>query len=122
MNISIVIAAHNEARHIEHKLRTLLAQDYEPASLQIILASDGSTDDTVACARKVIDPRITILDLPGSAYEEIERTVFAQNRSGLAGVKRRLLLALRGLAEARARALTDPHPPPRGGSATKETS
>ncbi|MHC8387210.1 glycosyltransferase [Pseudomonas sp. MDT2-39-1] len=64
MNISIVIAAHNEARHIEHKLRTLLAQDYQPASLQIILASDGSTDDTVACARKVMDPRITILDLP----------------------------------------------------------
>ncbi|QAY85572.1 glycosyltransferase family 2 protein [Pseudomonas arsenicoxydans] len=64
MNVSIVIAAHNEARHIEHKLRTLLAQDYEPASLQIILASDGSTDDTVACAHKVVDPRITVLDLP----------------------------------------------------------
>ncbi|MHC8306209.1 glycosyltransferase family 2 protein [Pseudomonas sp. PB3P13] len=64
MNISIVIAAHNEARHIEHKLRTLLAQDYQPASLQIILASDGSTDDTVACARRVVDPRITVLDLP----------------------------------------------------------
>ena len=48
LNISIVIAAHNEARHIEHKLRTLLAQDYQPATLQIILASDGSTDDTVA--------------------------------------------------------------------------
>jgi cellulose synthase/poly-beta-1,6-N-acetylglucosamine synthase-like glycosyltransferase len=64
MNVSIVIAAHNEARHIEHKLRTLLAQDYEPVSLQIILASDGSTDDTVACAHKVVDPRITVLDLP----------------------------------------------------------
>ncbi|MDR6927561.1 glycosyltransferase [Pseudomonas sp. BE134] len=64
MNVSVVIAAHNEARHIEHKLRTLLAQDYQPASLQIILASDGSTDDTVACARKVVDPRITVLDLP----------------------------------------------------------
>ncbi|MHC8407074.1 glycosyltransferase [Pseudomonas sp. TMB3-21] len=64
MNISIVIAAHNEARHIEHKLRTLLAQDYQPASLQIILASDGSTDDTVACAHRVVDPRITVLDLP----------------------------------------------------------
>ncbi|SDO68106.1 Glycosyltransferase, catalytic subunit of cellulose synthase and poly-beta-1,6-N-acetylglucosamine synthase [Pseudomonas arsenicoxydans] len=64
MNVSIVIAAHNEARHIEHKLRTLLAQDYEPTSLQIILASDGSTDDTVACAHKVVDPRITVLDLP----------------------------------------------------------
>lgn len=64
LNISIVIAAHNEARHIEHKLRTLLAQDYQPATLQIILASDGSTDDTVACAHKVVDARITVLDLP----------------------------------------------------------
>ena len=64
LNISIVIAAHNEARHIEHKLRTLLAQDYQPATLQIILASDGSTDDTVACAHKVVDSRITVLDLP----------------------------------------------------------
>ena len=64
LNISIVIAAHNEARHIEHKLRTLLAQDYQPATLQIILASDGSTDDTVACAHKIVDSRITVLDLP----------------------------------------------------------
>ncbi|MBB6153527.1 cellulose synthase/poly-beta-1,6-N-acetylglucosamine synthase-like glycosyltransferase [Pseudomonas sp. JAI115] len=64
LNISIVIAAHNEARHIEHKLRTLLAQDYQPATLQIILASDGSTDDTVARAHKVVDSRITVLDLP----------------------------------------------------------
>ncbi|WP_426237679.1 glycosyltransferase family 2 protein [Pseudomonas sp. TWP3-2] len=64
LNVSIVIAAHNEARHIEHKLRTLLAQDYQPASLQIILASDGSTDDTVACAHKIVDSRITVLDLP----------------------------------------------------------
>lgn len=67
LNISIVIAAHNEARHIEHKLRTLLAQDYQPARLEIILVSDGSSDDTVACAHKVIDPRISVLDLPRQA-------------------------------------------------------
>lgn len=64
MDISIVIAAHNEAQHIEEKLRMLLAQDYHARSLQIILASDGSSDDTVACARKVADPRISVLDLP----------------------------------------------------------
>lgn len=64
MDVSIVIAAHNEARHIEGKLRTVLAQDYQARALHIILASDGSTDDTVACARKVNDPRITVLDLP----------------------------------------------------------
>jgi hypothetical protein len=31
---------------------------------------------------------ITILDLPGRAYEDIERAVFAQNQSGLTEVKR----------------------------------
>jgi hypothetical protein len=31
---------------------------------------------------------ITILDLPARAYEEIERSVFAQNQSGLTGLKR----------------------------------
>ena len=31
MDVSIVIAAHNEARHIEEKLRTVLAQDYQAA-------------------------------------------------------------------------------------------
>ncbi|MCE0459867.1 glycosyltransferase family 2 protein [Pseudomonas uvaldensis] len=64
MDVSIVIAAHNEARHIEDKLRTLLAQDYRAHSLRIILVSDGSTDDTVARAHRVVDPRISVLDLP----------------------------------------------------------
>ncbi|MBN3861982.1 glycosyltransferase [Pseudomonas frederiksbergensis] len=64
MNVSIIIAAHNEAQYIEEKLRILLAQDYQARSLHIILASDGSTDDTVARAHRVIDPRINVLDLP----------------------------------------------------------
>lgn len=62
--VTVVIAAHNEQRHIEQKLRSVLNQDYEAASLRIILASDGSTDRTVACARSVVDPRILVLDLP----------------------------------------------------------
>jgi cellulose synthase/poly-beta-1,6-N-acetylglucosamine synthase-like glycosyltransferase len=64
LTVSIVIAAYNEARHVEEKLRTLLAQDYSARTLQIILASDGSSDDTVACAQRVVDPRIQVLDLP----------------------------------------------------------
>ena len=62
--VSVVIAAHNEQRHIEQKLRSVLNQDYAAASLQIVLASDGSNDRTVACARAVNDPRIQVLDLP----------------------------------------------------------
>lgn len=64
LSVSVVIAAHNEQRHIEQKLRSILCQDQAVASLQIILASDGSSDRTVACARSVIDPRILVLDLP----------------------------------------------------------
>ncbi|WP_095083055.1 glycosyltransferase family 2 protein [Pseudomonas sp. Irchel s3h17] len=64
LNVSVIIAAHNEARHIEAKLRSVLAQDYQALTLQVILASDGSTDDTVACAQRVNDPRLRVLDLP----------------------------------------------------------
>nr|WP_256675773.1 glycosyltransferase [Pseudomonas sp. R5(2019)] len=64
LTVSVVIAAYNEERHIVDKLRTVLAQDYAARTLQIILASDGSSDNTVARARTVNDSRIRILDLP----------------------------------------------------------
>lgn len=64
LSVSVIIAAHNEQRHINEKLRTLLAQDYPASKLQIILASDGSTDGTVAAAQAVNDPRVQVLDLP----------------------------------------------------------
>ncbi|MBV4536137.1 glycosyltransferase family 2 protein [Pseudomonas urmiensis] len=62
--VSVVVAAHNEERHIEDKLRNLLAQNCPAADLQIIVASDGSSDRTVALARSFDDPRIHVLDLP----------------------------------------------------------
>ncbi|QCI12596.1 glycosyltransferase family 2 protein [Pseudomonas putida] len=62
--VSVVIAAHNEERHIEHKLRSVLSQDYRAAELQVIVASDGSSDRTVELARGVRDPRVQVLDLP----------------------------------------------------------
>ncbi|MHC5786205.1 glycosyltransferase [Pseudomonas idahonensis] len=64
LSVSVIIAAHNEGPHIEHKLRTLLQQDYPATDLQIILASDGSSDDTVATALAVRDSRVLVLDLP----------------------------------------------------------
>ncbi len=64
LSVSVIIAAHNEGAHIEHKLRTLLAQDYQATSMQIIVASDGSTDDTVAQAQALKDARVLVLDLP----------------------------------------------------------
>lgn len=44
--VSIIIAAYNEARDIAMKIEDTLALDYPAENLEIIVASDGSTDGT----------------------------------------------------------------------------
>lgn len=56
---SVIIPAHNEGRVIERCLRALLEQTSAP--LDVVVAVNGSTDDTVAIARSV--PGVTVLDL-----------------------------------------------------------
>src|SRR3989338_4271514 len=46
--ISILLPAYNEERFIEEKLRNCLALDYPADRLEIVVASDGSTDRTNA--------------------------------------------------------------------------
>jgi glycosyltransferase involved in cell wall biosynthesis len=49
--VTVVIAAHNEASVIERGLATLLA-DAEPAELAVLVVSNGSADDTADVARR----------------------------------------------------------------------
>jgi cellulose synthase/poly-beta-1,6-N-acetylglucosamine synthase-like glycosyltransferase len=49
--VSIIVVAYNEAGCIEQRLENLLALDYPHDRLEIILASDGSTDDTISRAQ-----------------------------------------------------------------------
>jgi len=46
--ISVAIAAHNEAARIAVKVQDCLALDYPPEQLEVIVVSDGSSDDTAA--------------------------------------------------------------------------
>lgn len=62
--VSIVIAAHNEAGRIGRKIEALLAQDYPHERLEIVVASDGSEDDTEANVRAFADRRVTLVALP----------------------------------------------------------
>lgn len=48
--VTVIVAAHNEGDRIERRLRNLLALDYPQGKLEIMVGSDGSTDDTVARA------------------------------------------------------------------------
>jgi biofilm PGA synthesis N-glycosyltransferase PgaC len=46
--VSIIVAARNEARRLPARIENLLALDYPSECRQIIVVSDGSTDDTLA--------------------------------------------------------------------------
>ncbi|MGH8522696.1 MAG: glycosyltransferase family 2 protein [Gammaproteobacteria bacterium] len=46
--VSVIVAAYNEEGLIAGKISGLLAQDYPPTQMEIIVASDGSTDATDA--------------------------------------------------------------------------
>lgn len=61
-NVSLIIAAYAEATVIEAKVKNALALDYPRDRLQIIVACDGSPDDTPAIARAA--GADLVLDLP----------------------------------------------------------
>jgi len=60
--VSLIVAAHDEEEVIERKVRDALALDYPRERLEVIVASDGSTDRTVERAGAAGADRV--LDLP----------------------------------------------------------
>ncbi|MBI4475629.1 MAG: glycosyltransferase [Acidobacteria bacterium] len=51
-SVSIIVVAFNEGERISRRIENVLALDYPRGRLQVIVASDGSTDDTVVRARR----------------------------------------------------------------------
>jgi cellulose synthase/poly-beta-1,6-N-acetylglucosamine synthase-like glycosyltransferase len=62
--VSLIIAAYNEEESIGRRLRNALALDYPQEALEIIVASDGSTDRTEAIVEHFANPHVRILRLP----------------------------------------------------------
>src|SRR6185312_2081232 len=58
--IAVIVPARDEAPVIGVTLRSLLAQDY-PGPLRVIMVDDGSSDGTAAIARRLADPRLTVI-------------------------------------------------------------
>ncbi len=63
-SVSVVVIAHNEEASIGDKIENLMQLDYPSDKLQIIVASDGSTDQTVAIMNQYANRGIMALDLP----------------------------------------------------------
>ena len=75
--VSLIIAAHDEEDVIERRLENLLALDYPPQKVEIVVASDASDDRTDSLVEAVAarEPRVRLLRCPR------EGKVAAQNRA-----------------------------------------
>lgn len=62
-DITVVIAAMNEGKNIGDRLENILAQEYPPERLEIIVVSDGSTDHTDEIVNSFKDRHVTLLKL-----------------------------------------------------------
>jgi cellulose synthase/poly-beta-1,6-N-acetylglucosamine synthase-like glycosyltransferase len=61
--VTVVIAAYNEADVIADRVRNLLGLEGPQGGVEVIVASDGSTDGTTGAAAAVGDARVCVLDL-----------------------------------------------------------
>ena len=80
--VSIIIAAYNEERDIVHKIENCMDLDYPVDKLEILIGSDGSTDETVALAAQHSSQWVRVFD-------------FSENR-GKTSVQNDLVAASRG--------------------------
>ena len=65
--VTLIIPAYNEELWIERKIRNALALDYPRDRMQILVASDGSTDRTVEIARRFAEEGVEVAHFPGPA-------------------------------------------------------
>jgi cellulose synthase/poly-beta-1,6-N-acetylglucosamine synthase-like glycosyltransferase len=65
--VSVVIVAHNEAANIGRKIRNCLDLDYPRDRLEVIVASDGSTDATDEIVASFAAEGVKLLRMPGPA-------------------------------------------------------
>lgn len=80
--ITLIIAAHNEEASIREKLETTLKFNYPADELQILVASDGSTDRTNDIVREYISRGVELVDVKprkGKTNAQNEAVKFARN-------------------------------------------
>ncbi len=60
--VSIVLSLHNEEDVIEGKIKNFLALDYPPDRIEILIGSDGSTDQTNDIVKRFMNSRIHLFE------------------------------------------------------------
>ena len=61
--LSVIVPAYREARHIQENLRRLLTEmDALSIPYEVIVVSDGNTDDTAREAERVVSPNLKVIE------------------------------------------------------------
>jgi glycosyltransferase involved in cell wall biosynthesis len=76
--VTIVIVTYNVGKFVAESLQSALNQSF--SDFELILADDGSTDDTVEIARSFRDPRISVLACPHRGPTWVLNEGFARAR------------------------------------------
>lgn len=79
--VSFIITAHNEEARIQEKLDNTLAQDYPLDRIEIIVASDCSTDGTDAIVRSYSE-RVRLVRAPARRGKEAAQQLAIEDASG----------------------------------------
>jgi cellulose synthase/poly-beta-1,6-N-acetylglucosamine synthase-like glycosyltransferase len=69
-SVSLIVPAYNEEKCIEAKLKNISSLDYPSQELEVIIASDGSTDHTDEIVRTFAGQGIKLLSLPRRGKQE----------------------------------------------------
>ena len=69
--VTVVIAARNEGERIQARIHNLLDSNYPPDALQILVADDGSSDDTADRIGAVADSRVRVITLKQPAGKAV---------------------------------------------------
>jgi glycosyltransferase involved in cell wall biosynthesis len=79
--VSFIITAYNEERRLREKIENTLRQVYPASRLEIIIASDASTDGTDATARAFAD-RVRLVRAPVRRGKEVAQQLAVEAASG----------------------------------------
>ncbi len=75
---TVFIPCYNEAGNIREKIGNILAVDYPADKLEVLIADDGSSDDTIGIARRYLGEKGLLEDKPG--YPRFSLEAFEENR------------------------------------------
>jgi len=80
--VSVLIAARNEEKDIEWKIRETLSWDYPPDRLELLVASDMSEDSTDEIVLGINDPRLFFLRLEKRGGKNVALNALVERASG----------------------------------------